>query len=63
MSTQAALVGQGSVCGFAEELHGTGTEPPQGVFQQTSCGTHIPKIIFCKVIPVPITTAESSGVA
>jgi hypothetical protein len=25
-----ALAGESGVCGVAEELHGTGTEPPQG---------------------------------
>jgi hypothetical protein len=57
-----APVGESGVGGFAEELHGTGTEPPQGFKRNcTECLSRA--VLVGKVVPVLVGIPKSSGVA
>jgi hypothetical protein len=39
-------LGEGGVGGFAEELHGTGTEPPQGFHRDRATFTHLSRRVM-----------------
>jgi hypothetical protein len=55
-------LGESGMLGFAEELHGPETEPPQG-FKRDSANCISRADVVGKVVPAPVVVTKSSGVA
>jgi hypothetical protein len=55
-------LGVSGVGGFAQELHGPGTEPPQG-FKRDRAECISRAVEFGKVVPALVSIPESSGMA
>jgi hypothetical protein len=54
--------GESGMGGFAEELHGPGTEPPQG-FKRDRAKCISRAVVVGKVVPALVSVPKSSGMA